>query len=316
MRGEGGGRERTRPPAPGGLCARIPPRCAPDVPGEGTPALAVPAAQRVFPLKAQLRWWEKGVSPTAGQKEPPQGRGDGERSGEKSPSPRGTPARVAPGAAGRGAAGGGSPDGTGSCLSPAEQERGAARGWAVLGAGSWGTHGCVRPRLEGVCPWAEVWRAAGLGNRSCGIPSMRMGRGDCCRWVARREQTAAMFSVDGTQRLQLHVSRLQLDPWDVPCGQEWCGALLSPGAGAALESTLGEHCCRRRLWAGWLCRLSSPSPELPGATPAQWAALELAGQPGARAPCRELRRAIPGHALPAASPGPALAATLAEPGLR
>lgn len=38
--------------------------------------------------------------------------------------------------------------------------------------------------------------------------------------------------------------------------------------------------------------------------------------PGAGALCWELCRAVPGRALPAASPGPTLAAALAEPGLR
>ena len=65
---------------------------------------------------------------------------------------------------GRGADGGvRSPGRTGSCLAPAEQEQCAAL-WGMqpeplLAAGA---RGWAWPRLESVCPWVEVWRAAGL----------------------------------------------------------------------------------------------------------------------------------------------------------
>lgn len=45
---------------------------------------------------------------------------------------------------------------------------------------------------------------------------LRMGRGDHCRQVVRKEQAAAM--VDGSPRLRLSVDRLGLEAWDPAAG--------------------------------------------------------------------------------------------------
>lgn len=99
----------------------------------------------------------------------------------------------------------------------------------------------------------------------------------------RREQTTAVFLVDGMQPLQLRVGRLGLDPWDAPCVEERCRwparspCSRAPVLGAALGGALGEHGCWQWLWAGWLCWVSSPSPEPCRAPPARWAKPGLAG---------------------------------------
>lgn len=204
-------RELTRTPAPGGFCAHILHGGGPVGPLEGTPELTVPAVQWVFLLEVQLMQREQGLNPAVGKKEHPKGQGAGEPSGKKAPLQGGPQHSLAPG---RPQVGWGPAQ---PQPSRSNRLRGAGRCWeSALGACS------LSPCLQ----WAPTagsghgskvrvlrWRWG--GRLGC---STKMGRGDHCRWVVRREQTAPMSSVDGMQRLWLHVGRLGLDP----CGKKRC----------------------------------------------------------------------------------------------